>query len=172
MAMPLNHIKENISRSFVRLIAARDGFEVRAVDGTEYGVDLTVAEVVGFADGTFESTNRIFEVQLKATTAAGVVQEDGVIKFDLDSTTYNRLVRRLERPVPPMLLVVFVLPESDADWLTVSADVTQIKNCGYWWRPGATDQETTNRRSKRVSIPVKNIVTPDFFSLQLAGYPK
>jgi len=117
----------------------------------DYGIDLSLHGISIVGNERFESGLRI-DVQAKATTRAHLTQTE--LRFDLAVRDYDSL--RLETGLVPRILVVLVLPRSEAEWLNQTETDLILRHCAYWTtlrgRPA-----TGNRRSIRVMIPRANV---------------
>src|SRR6266851_1720211 len=103
------HRMEALSRAYVQAVAARCGLSYQT-RSTDYGIDLTLYEVA-VQYGRYAETGYQLDIQLRSTTAASVAEDH--VHYDLKVKTYNDL-----RPVQifvPRLLVVYVLPENEAE---------------------------------------------------------
>lgn len=158
--MTEEQIKEALSKGFVRLVANRSGFKCK-FDEVDHGTDVTLSEVVARVkpDGSrrITETGRYVDLQIKCTTEASIISTENGFKFDLEAKTYNDLVERLSDPgASPLALIVFVLPEDGAHWLTVNADEMILRRAAYWWRPSPGASATNNTSSIRIEVPYVN----------------
>ena len=166
MSLPESAVKELLSRGFLRLVANQAGFII-CTDELDFGVDLGLRHVEFFERNgglAYRRSSFAIDLQLKATCDAGVTFEGEVLKYDLDVTTYNDLVRRArEVHTIPMVLLLFVLPDDRLDWLSFAASHLMLKRCAYIWRPGTADEPSGNAATKRISISVANRVDASTF---------
>lgn len=166
--MTLNEIKEHMSRNQFKTIANRCGYKCeRPADG-DHGVDFKVDEVtfVNMPSGPrLLDTGRTLQFQLKATTHRNIEFQATTLKFDLEAKTYNDLVHRLQNNYP-LTLVVAVLPDLDAEWVTCSQSELNQKTQLYWFRPPSDADLTQNVSTKRIEIPLTQRVDLDFLNDQ------
>ncbi|HEX6807946.1 MAG TPA: DUF4365 domain-containing protein [Gemmatimonadaceae bacterium] len=158
MPLPENHLKELLSRGFLRLVASHAGF-IAGTDELDFGTDITLSHVSAVAEAgdriRYAKTGFAIEVQLKATCERQIEVVDGSLKYNLRSSNYNDLVRRASGQIP-LVLVLFVLPDDPASWLGIADSELTLRRCGYIWRPAAGAEAVENIASKRISIPLTN----------------
>jgi hypothetical protein len=121
-----NDVKEQLSLAYVHAVAARAGFamERTAVDRDSIDVQIRAR---GRLTHTATIHSAYLDVQLKAHVLDPV--PDDKFYFDLPIKNYRDLTRRC---TTPRILVVFVMPEADADWVTCSEDALVLKRSAYW----------------------------------------
>lgn len=153
------HIKEFISLRYIELVAAYNGFNTSGQD-KDYGEDLSIIEV-GYRNENgqkrFSSTGREIKIQLKATTINSIIDEDNVVKFDLEAKNFNDLIER-KKSAYPLILVVFILPENKEDWVNISDKELIVKKCAYWYLPENNNIVTKNTSTKRIEINKENLL--------------
>jgi hypothetical protein len=160
--MTEEQIKEQLSRSFVRLVANRAGYKCK-IDENDHGTDVTVAEVGSRPKpgGGYRltETGRYVDLQLKCCCDASTIPMQGGFKFDLEAKTYNDLVARLaDLEAAPLVLIVLVLPDDNRSWLSVTSDEMILRRTAYWWRPSHDARPSDNEYSVRIEIPNTNAV--------------
>lgn len=165
-------MQEEMSLSFLRLIARGHGFKVDEpkLDG---GVDMTVMQVARYRHpGTgrlrfFDSGKRL-DFQLKTTTSAGVIEGQSFIKYDLDVKNYNDLVMRCLHPLP-LHLMVLVLPCAPPSCLAVDSEGLRLSGHASWYLPPEDAELSRNTRTVRITIPKDNRVQLDFVGARFAA---
>jgi hypothetical protein len=155
MPLPVEHIKERLSLSYVSAVAAGAGVAFRPSSGPEYGTDGHLVKVTLLKNGRFSDTGHIINCQIKATTTCFYVGSEVV--YDLDADAYNKLVGW--EGSSPCILIVLSLADVQEDWLKVSEAGLQLQRCCYWIH--LTGAPTSNSRTIRISIPRSQIFTPD-----------
>lgn len=152
-----NLIKENLSMAYLMLVASINGFtpERRWRDSDSVDVDLV-------QNGKLEPICTKIEgriaVQLKTTINWSANDDDGTISYALDVKNYHDL--RPTELVVPRILVVLCLPETEIDWLNVTANELTLRKCAYWFSLyGMPD--TTNIQTVTLRIPTANLLTKD-----------
>lgn len=120
-----NDLKAEFSHAYVRAVAHAAGFFAqeanRIFDGD--GVDLTL--MASSPEGTIRSPR--LDIQLKATASPITLDP---FPFDLNVKNYDDL--RAESLQVPRILVVVVVPEDAASWVSATEDYLVLRHCGYW----------------------------------------
>lgn len=158
--MTEEHIKEAISKKFIGLIASKCGY-CTSEPSQDYGRDLSVIEVgcrIENDKSRYSETGRELKFQLKATTENTVTVTSDFIKYDLDAKNYNDLIERRNSKTP-LILVLFILPTNNVEWLSVSENELVAKKCAYWYLPETGALRTPNTGTKRVEISKNNLIT-------------
>jgi hypothetical protein len=122
--MDPNQQLEQLSRAYVRAVAAVAGLAVYEPEVDHDSIDLGLAARGG--PGTIRSPR--LEIQLKATRQ-DLLRDDG-IHYPLKLKNYEDL-RGSDLLVPRILVLVLVPPEP-GDWLSQSEDELVLRRCGYW----------------------------------------
>ncbi|QOS81003.1 DUF4365 domain-containing protein [Paenibacillus sp. JNUCC31] len=147
-----SHIKEGLSRAYAIAVAHRAGMNFSRPD-FDYGFDGIFRDIQKI-NGRYCDSGYNIDIQLKTTI--NIVQEDNYIKYDLKAKNYNDLVS--EEVGTPRMLVLFVLPKDQNEWLTISERGTILKNCA-WWCSLKGMQPTSNADTVRVSIHKNQVLT-------------
>ncbi|MBN8637660.1 MAG: DUF4365 domain-containing protein, partial [Anaerolineae bacterium] len=103
--------------------------------------------------GKFMQSSTLFHCQLKATTTCEI-QSDTIV-YDMEVEAYNKMV---SWDGGHFILVLFVMPEDETEWLKLDEDGFLLKKCCYWIQIEGSLSE--NRRSQRVFIPRTQLFTP------------
>jgi hypothetical protein len=141
---------ENLSRAYVRAVAARAGVICGTIE-TDFGMDLLLRAVQRYAQQYWDDGPQL-DLQLKSTTRAEV--KDTEIVYDLEVRAYNLL--RRANPEKPRILVLLVLPEDEALWLSQSAEELILRRCAYWLSLKGVSP-TDNVATVRITIPKTNV---------------
>ncbi|MBY0201778.1 hypothetical protein J2T16_001686 [Paenibacillus intestini] len=147
-----SHIKEGLSRAYVIAVAHKAGMNFSKPD-FDYGFDGTFRDTRNY-NGRYCDTGFCIDIQLKATE--NVVMEEDYIKYDLEVKNYNDLV--LKDVGSPRILVLYVLPPEQDEWLNVSEFGTTLKNCA-WWCSLKGMEPTTNSSRVRIKVPKSQLLT-------------
>jgi hypothetical protein len=92
------------------------------------------------------------DLQLKSTTRAQV--GGSAVTYDLNVRNYNHL--RVANANCPRLLVVFVMPDDETQWLTQTIDELVLRHCAYWLSlKGHPEKESS--ATVRVAIPKESV---------------
>jgi len=100
------HVKEDLSRSYVQAVGAMAGAIVSINDrGLDYGMDGSFHEV-SIIDGYRVESGITLDFQLKATTR--IITHDECVQFSLDVRTVNMLAARSQRcfSTPAILIIL------------------------------------------------------------------
>ena len=117
--MAPNLIQEQLSWAYVRAVAYRAGWHLHRSEVDDHGIDGTLeARVAGI--------NRV-DFQLKATTRYDI--QGGSIAYDLRVENYNRLIATDDLP---RVLILFLMPEDPAQWLSHTVDELCLRQCAFW----------------------------------------
>jgi len=152
--MTKNQIKEAISINYIQAIANQIGYKVvpRIED---HGVDMSIIQVdktSNYGKVRYIDSGKSLECQLKATTEKGIRRTNGLVKYALDVKTYNDLVYRFKKFMP-LVLILFILPDNDKEWVVCKPDELVIRKHAYWYIPGSEAQISSNTSSVTISIP-------------------
>ena len=154
MPMPTNSKKENLGQAYVRAVVASVGFNI-AQDEHDFGIDGTIRDIAN-RNGRYYTTGFSIDYQLKSSW--DVTFEENELVYDLESKNYNDLVS-WEGPLPA-ILILFVLPRDENEWVEFSTEGTTIRKCAWWC--SLTGQPTTdNENTKRIRIPIDQVFSPD-----------
>lgn len=142
--MPENLIKEDLSQAYVQAVTSRSGHDLNITRKDYRGIDGTIE------NPSLWSVNRV-DFQLKSTTDYEFRDSDVI--YDLRVEDYNRLIQ--ERDIP-RVLILFIMPDDEAEWLVQSPDELCLRRCAYWVSiMGGTF--SNNRSTVRVSLPQQNV---------------
>lgn len=156
MAVNIKSIEESLSVSYVGSVVAKTGVLYDIVP-KDYGVDVCVRNVDYF-DGKMMDTGVAFDIQLKATIKWKLDGEN--IIYDLEASTYNKLVYRHNQNTYPCILVLLCLPREQEKWLEITEEVLSMRKCCYFVYING-DNYTENSATTRIRIPRSNILTPE-----------
>ncbi len=160
MPMTKEHTQEALSNRFVTAIANYCGYATSRPE-FDYGTDIEIHEVStrkAITSGNrYAFTNRRLQLQLKSVQKHRIEERSGKIIYDLQSETWNDLIE-LRDTYNPLILVLFVLPDDEKEWITLKSDSLIMRKCAYWFIPDPTDVPTTNIGTKRISIPTTQIL--------------
>ncbi len=153
---PQQIIEELLSVAHVQAVAAKVGVSIATFD-RDHGVDghfrqITVIENRRYACGYG------LDFQLKASINCKI--EPSHIRYDLESKTYNDLIRRdLSRDTIPCILLLKVLPKDKDSWLSDNEDGILLGGACYWAH--IQGELSSNKESVRVWIPKTQQLTPE-----------
>jgi hypothetical protein len=143
--------KEFLGMSVLRAIAAAVGCSIDTHEIDDASIDFTIKSYR--ADANFR-TARI-GVQLKSTAVPRI--RENFIHFPLEIKNYDDL----RSPATNLqLLVVFVMPEDQSEWVEIDTKACSVKHCAYWVNLSG-QKSKSNKKSVTVKIPTSNLVTPN-----------
>jgi hypothetical protein len=159
--MTRSHRQEALSRAYVRAIAAKAGV-ICSEPEQDYGIDMSL-RAVRVRNQRFGDVGGQVDVQLKSTTRAAVSSRE--VTYDLDVKHYDDL--RVEGDNCPRILVLFILPVEEAEWLSQTTEELVLRHCAYWMSlegfPASTSTSTI-----RIHIPTSNVFSVDALQTLLA----
>ena len=146
--MSTNFMQEQLSLAYVRAVTFRAGLRLSIPEVDDHGIDGTIV------DPNRRGINRV-DFQLKSTTDCEI--RDDIVAYDLRVEDYNRLI--LEDDVP-RVLILFIMPDDETEWLTQSDEELCLRKCSYWVSLMGM-QPSRNSSSVRVRVPLANMFDQD-----------
>jgi hypothetical protein len=161
-------IMEEISKSYLEVIANSQGY-FNSIS-RDFGTDLTIRKAQ-YVEGRnrYLTTGKAIDIQVKSVLSNNITETDTTINYYLESKNYNDLIDRLKEKGAfiPLILIVFIMPNNEREWITLTPQELIVRKCAYWYR--VVDQEveyTENKTKVVIRIPKQNIVSIDFFNNQ------
>lgn len=153
-SMPLNAMKEEISKGYIQMVASAAGLTILRWD-TDYGaVDLSLKSYVDYGHlGGFQPS---IELQLKATAQDLGNRDD--FAWSIDRRTHEKLTHP-HRNIPAFLTVL-ALPEDPALWLNHDEEGILARTTMYWVRAAELPSMDQDAQSVTVRIPKSNRFGP------------
>jgi hypothetical protein len=146
--MEPNQQLEQLSRAYVRAVAAAAGVAVYEPEVDHDSIDLGLAARGG--PGLLRSPR--LELQIKATRR-DLLREDG-IHYPLKLKNFEDL--RGSDFLVPRILVVVLIPSDPTDWLTQTEEELVLRRCGYWLSL-REHPSTTGKTSITTILPTENL---------------
>ena len=172
--MTENEIKEALSNNYVACIANKVGMKLISWKG-EKGVDFKV--IYSLKRTLPNGKTRLMEspyscdIQMKATTTKSITIENDQIIYNLEAKNYNDLIYRKQIGSTPLILILFILPEDENEWVKVLQDELILSKNAYWYYPTDDEnEEVINTSSKTTYIPLKNKIDFSFFNSQIKNW--
>lgn len=162
--MTIEQKKEQLSNRYLGILAANRGFVIEKPEldlGVDYQLKRTYTYTMPNGKTRFQYDSRYIDVQLKATTENQVILQPGLVRYDLEAKNFNDLVERQLNGVAPLILILFVLPDLDTDWVDLDHTELRLRRNAYWYQPPAGSVQTTNQHTIRIDIPVANRLDMD-----------
>ena len=154
--LPENDVKEALSIAYVQAVCGMAGYSY-AKDSKDYGMDITVNDVIKRKDGSvFPSGHRV-DIQAKATTD-DASSDEPILKYRIKNKNYNDL--RFDDPGTPRILVILFLPKERSSWIDQSVDRLIMKKCAYWVSLKGCS-EVKKEGLTTVEIPRENIFSAE-----------
>ena len=134
--------------AYTRAVIFRAGFRLSSPEVDDHGTDGTIV------DPERRGVNRV-DFQLKASTVYQIRAD--TISYDLRVEDYNRLIIADD---VPRVLILFTMPDDNAQWLTQTEDELCLRKCAYWVSLMGTTR-SRNSTTGRVHLPVANVFDQD-----------
>jgi Domain of unknown function (DUF4365) len=122
--MDIDQQKEQFSRAYVQAVAAVAGFAWSAPSVDDDSIDMTLHQTGG---GGIVRSPRV-DLQLKCK--AMVSPAEPTFSHSVKLKNYDDL--RDEAVAIPRILVVVLVPDDPADWLSHTEVELAVRRCGYW----------------------------------------
>jgi len=148
--MDINQQKEQFSNTYLQAVTTVAGYSLYKPSVDDDSVDWGIAA----KGGTGRVRAPRLELQLKSTSRD--VQDNNSIRYPLKLKNYDDL--RMDNFAIPRILVVVLIPEKTADWLTQSDEKLCMRYCGYWTSLAGMP-ETSNTTNVTVTLPKSNQLT-------------
>lgn len=136
-----NIVKEKISEAFLGLLMAKNRFKVYSSRSGDDGVDLLVGPLIEYSrpDGSksYIDSHLKLDIQLKCTTEKQIRKKrNGNFSYDLRVKNYEDLIiRRDQDGYVKMILIIFILPDEELQWLDILEDHVKLCKYAYWFFP-------------------------------------
>ncbi|MEM5584662.1 DUF4365 domain-containing protein [Roseibium sp. AS2] len=156
MPITIEHTKENLCAAHIYAICASAGVLLGHAHVHDYGVDGSCNTVVHRGKRRVVSG---FPLDFQAKSTVDWEINENHVVYDLESKTYNDIVSRSAAETT-LMLVLLCLPKNSADWHSVTADFTTLRNCCFYHTFKGTPVDN-EKSTKRVKIPIAQLLTPD-----------
>lgn len=172
-----NKIKELISEAFFKLLMAKNRYKVFYSGSGDDGVDLRIGDLTRYTrpngKHSYIDGQHVLDIQLKCTTEKQIRRgKNGDFTFRVKIKNYEDLiVKRDLGGTIKMILVVFILPELEEDWMEILEDEIRLCKHAFWFQPGPeyTLENTAHSTDKHsyitISVSGKNRLALDFKTL-------
>ncbi len=148
--MDISQQKEQFSNSYLQAVTIVAGYSLYKPFVDDESVDWGIAA----SGGTGRIRSPRLELQLKCTSRE--LLDDNFIRYPLKIKNYDDL--RMVNFAIPRILVVVLIPENLATWLTQSEEELCLKYCGYWVSLRGIP-ETPNTKTVTINLPRTNQFT-------------
>ncbi len=153
-SLPVSAMKEDLSVSYVNLLASSCGLTVGQWSQDYDGRDATLSSSVDYYPDMYGPK---IDIQLKCS-GQEAVQRAETIAWSLDSRTYD-LLSRLNRSTPA-LFCVLVIPSEVGRWISLSKDGLLARSHMYWQWGHCLPPRKVGQESQTVHLPRVNLLTP------------
>jgi hypothetical protein len=166
--MNIPDIMECLSRNYLETIANRTGYF--NLQGKDFGTDLHICKANTIDRGHYQRqmmTGRQIHFQVKSVQEHLIRTTPRHISYDLETKNYDDLIDRKNElgSYIPLVLVIFIFPTDQAQWLTLTTEELIIRKRAYWYIPDENATYTPNKTSQVINIPSSNVIGMDFFSM-------
>jgi len=148
MGITENHAMELLSRAYVQAIAGYARLNIQWLQEFDYGVDGTFRPIKS-RQGELLDNGFPLDFQLKSTTNWRV--ENNHVIYNMDATSYNKIVDGNNPPAMPQILILLCLPKSPVEWVENNEEQLLLRKCCYWDR--LAGESTDNKSSVTIQIP-------------------
>lgn len=147
--MNLNMLKERFSLAHITAVASYADCQVVEPKVDRGSVDGLLLGPTGGRD----------LIRFQAKSTARSIAGGGYVRFPLDVGDYENI----RNAGAPFILIVVLLPDDEAQWLTQTDDETCLRYCGYWISlEGWTARSNTSTIT--IPIPMSNVFSSDQLS--------
>jgi hypothetical protein len=166
--MNIPDIMECLSRNYLETIANRTGFF--NLQGKDYGTDLHICRAITSDRVQYKRqlmTGRQVHIQVKSVLEHNIRITPLGINYDLEKKNFDDLIDRKNElgGVIPLILIVFIFPSEQQDWLTLTPEELILRRQAYWYFPDDDLKYTENEYTQIIKIPKSNLVDLNFFSM-------
>ncbi|PWS33346.1 DUF4365 domain-containing protein [Pedobacter paludis] len=175
--MDENKVKEKISEAFFSLLMAKNRFKIYKSDSGDDGIDLRIGDLIKYTRDNHANSyidgQHILDIQLKCTTEKQIKRlTDGNFSYQLKVKNYEDLIiKRDAGGAIKMILVLFILPDDESEWMKILDDEIRLSKHAYWFYPGPEyDLDRTARvqnkhSSTKIEFQKSNQLILDFKTL-------
>jgi hypothetical protein len=164
VSITVEHTKENLCAAHVYAICASAGVLLGNAHVHDYGVDGVFNNVI------HRGARRVvsgFPLDFQMKSTINWEMKDDHVIYDLESKTYNDIVSRSDAETT-LMLVLLCLPKDCAEWHSVTAEYTTLRNCCFYHTfQGAP--VTNENSTKRIKIPAAQLLTSESLIQLLAA---
>ncbi len=153
MGLPITLKKEALSEAYVRAVVAKAGYNFGKYDH-DMGIDGIIKDVREI-NGGYRAVGFGIEFQLKSSWT--VTFENGDLVYDLEVKNYNDLISW--DGSNPAILILFVMPSDENEWLDSSEQRLEIRHCAWWCSLDGLPR-STNSSTQRIRIPKAQVFSP------------
>ncbi|MFD6251371.1 DUF4365 domain-containing protein [Nocardia sp. NPDC060256] len=153
-SLPVSAMKEDLSISYVHMLASSCGLTVGTWSQDYDGRDTTLASSVDYSPYMYGPK---IDIQLKCSGQTAIQRQD-TIAWALESRTYD-LLSKLNRSSPALFCVLVVPPEV-GHWLKLDREGLLARSFMYWQWGHVFPPLKKGQENQTVHLPKGNILTP------------
>ncbi|MGY4098063.1 DUF4365 domain-containing protein [Nocardia sp. R16R-3T] len=153
-SLPLSAMKEDLSMSYVHMLASSCGLTVGTWSQDYDGRDTTLSSSVDYSPDMYMPK---IDIQLKCSGQTAIQRED-TIAWALESRTYD-ILSRPNRSSPALFCVLVVLPEVGL-WLRMDREGLLARSHMYWQWGHRFPPLKEGQDTQTVHLPKVNLLTP------------
>jgi hypothetical protein len=162
--MTPNQRLEEISKAYVAAVAAACGFKLGSWSQDDDCLDVTLGATGRIGRGFMQSPK--LDLQLKCSADPRRRHRDGGASWELSRSHYDLL--RSRQRATPLILVVLLLPEDEADQITHTLEALTLRRCAWWLslagrpalQPIVRGDQVAERTSTTVHLPEDQPFSP------------
>jgi Domain of unknown function (DUF4365) len=154
--MQLTAKMELLSYKYVETISTSIGVKTSATQLDDDSVDITIEKSAG--------RRPKIDAQLKSTRLDFEILPANAFPFDLKVKNFNDLI---PETCSPRILIVYLLPKDDSEWVKHSLKELSMRGCAYWVSLQGREA-SSNVSTVRVNVPFENVLSPDNLDALLA----
>lgn len=151
LGLAVAHAQEQFSKAFILALAACAGCAAAEPIPDVDSIDWTLSCRL----------ERRPKLDLQVKSLRGQPRDGEHIAYALKRKNYDDL--RLADLLAPRLLVLVIVPDAPATWLSISPDQLVLRHCAYWLSL-ATAPPSDNETSVTVYVPRANLLTVEALS--------
>lgn len=149
--------EEDLSFAYLQTLCAASGIMMDPPRHDEDGTDVYLHKDILLKDG--REANATVRLQMKATASDSECRSNcGRIIYELKVKSYNDLVKE---STVPFYLCLMILTSDENSWLVQTEDYVRINARMFFWRKCSEDRESSNKKSKNISIPESDFLTKE-----------
>jgi Domain of unknown function (DUF4365) len=154
MPITVQHTQESLCLAHIYALGGVAGVNYAIRKVYDYGVDGQFNTVLERRGRKVDSG---FPLDFQAKATINWELRNGSIVYDLEAKTYNDIVSRTPAETT-LILILLCLPRDPAMWHVAEEQATTLRHCCYWH--AFTGELTDNENTKRIEVPVGNLLTP------------
>jgi hypothetical protein len=153
-SLPLNAMKEELSKSYLHMVASAAGMTIGEWKTDYDGIDSTVKSTVDYAGAAYAPK---IDIQLKSTGQESADRGES-IAWSLETRTAAMLANR--RRSNPALFCVLVSPAEEGLWLSLDTAGLLARSHMYWVWGHEFPSVREDQHKQVFHLPKENVLDP------------